>query len=141
MAFTEANPNIAVRVEPITDIADLGQSDIDVEICWGRGEWNDIEHDFLFECPARPTANAVVAAKVRKIGLERALAEIPLPADSSGSTGWREWHRRAGPEYRPMHKRLVISDSNDRVQAVIDGQGIAQWDALVQNELDSGELC
>ena len=90
---------------------------------------------------ARPTANAVVAAKVRKIGLERALAEIPLLVDSSGSTGWREWHRRAGLEYRPMHNRLVISDSNDRVQAVIDGQGIALWDALVQNELDSGELC
>ena len=90
---------------------------------------------------ARPTANAVVAAKVRKIDLERALAEIPLLADSSGSTGWREWHRRAGLEYRPMHNRLVIPDSNDRVQAVIDGQGIALWDALVQNELDSGELC
>jgi LysR family glycine cleavage system transcriptional activator len=26
------------------------------------------------------------------------------------------------------------------VQAVIDGQGIALWDDLVQNELDSGEL-
>ena len=40
-----------------------------------------------------------------------------------------------------MQNRLVIPDSNDRVQAVIYGQGIALWDALVQNELDSGELC
>lgn len=39
-----------------------------------------------------------------------------------------------------MQNRLVIPDSNDRVQAVIDGQGIALWDDLVQNELDSGEL-
>ena len=39
-----------------------------------------------------------------------------------------------------MQNRLVIPDSNDRVQAVIDGQGIALWDALIQNELDSGEL-
>jgi hypothetical protein len=35
----------------------------------------------------------------------------------------------------------VIPDSNDRVQAVIDGQSIALLDGLVQNELDSGELC
>ena len=39
-----------------------------------------------------------------------------------------------------MQNRLVIPDSNDRVQAVIDGRGIALWDDLVQNELDTGEL-
>lgn len=141
MSFMEASPTIAVRVEPITGIADLGQSDIDVAICWGSGEWADYECELLFECPARPTANAAVAARVQEMGLERALIEIPLLADSSGSTGWREWHHRAGLEYRPRHNRLVIPDSNDRVQAVIDGQGIALWDALVQNELNSGELC
>lgn len=141
MSFMEANPNIAVRVEPITGSADLRSSDIDVAICWGSGEAIESDHDLLFKCPARPTANATVAARVRDIGLERALVEIPLLADSSGSTGWREWHGRAGLDYRPMHNRLVIPDSNDRVQAVIDGQGIALWDALVQYELNSGALC
>ena len=141
MAFMEANPSIAVRVEPITGITDLAQSDIDVAICWGSGKWTNFEHHLLFKCPARPTANSSVAAKVREIGMNRALREIPLLADSSGSTGWQEWHHKAGLDYRPMQNRLVIPDSNDRVQAVIDGQGIALWDALVQNELDSGELC
>lgn len=140
MTFMEANPSIAVRVEPMTGIADFGQSDADVAIFWGIGEWIEFEHDLLFQCPARPTANAAVAARVQEMGLERALIEIPLLADSSGGTGWREWHRRAGLEYRPGHDRLVIPDSSDRVQAVIDGQGIALWDALVQNELNSGEL-
>ena len=140
MGFMESNPEIAVRVEPITDIDDLESSDIDIAICWGSGEWDDYENELLIECPARPTANTTVAARVREIGLERALVEIPLLADSSGSTGWREWHNRAGLEYRPIHNRLVIPDSNDRVQAVIDGQGIALWDELVQTELDSGEL-
>ena len=141
MTFMEANPNIAVRVEPITGIDDIGRSDIDVAICWRSGNSGDTEQELLFHCPARPTANAAVAARVREIGLARALVEIPLLADSSGSTGWRDWHRRAGIEYRPMQNRLVIPDSNDRVQAVINGQGIALWDSLVQNELDSGELC
>lgn len=140
ISFMESNPEIAVRVEPITDIDDLESSDIDIAICWGSGEWADFDHELLFECPACPTANAAVTEKVREIGLERALVEIPLLADSSGSAGWREWHARAGLDYRPMHNRLVIPDSNDRVQAVIDGQGIALWDSLVQTELDSGEL-
>jgi LysR family glycine cleavage system transcriptional activator len=141
MTFMEANPNIAVRVEPITGVDDIGRSDIDVAICWGSEHTNDTGKELLFDCPARPTANAAVAARVREIGLARALVEIPLLADSSGSSGWRDWHARAGLEYRPMHNRLVIPDSNDRVQAVINGQGIALWDSLVQNELDSGELC
>ncbi len=144
MSFMEANPSIAVRVEPITGIADLPQSDIDVAICWGVGDWDKSDHELdrtlLFNCPARPTANASVTKQVQKIGLERALREIPLLADSSGSTGWQQWHQLAGLEYHPMQNRLVIPDSNDRVQAVIDGQGIALWDDLVQNELDSGEL-
>lgn len=140
MNFMEANPEIAVRVEPITDIDEITKSDIDVAICWGSGEWDDFEHKLLFTCPARPTANASIAARVQAIGLEQALVDIPLLADSSGSTGWREWHSRAGLDYQPMHNRLIIPDSNDRVQAVIDGQGIALWDSLVQNELDSGEL-
>ena len=40
-----------------------------------------------------------------------------------------------------MHNRLVISDSDDWAQTVIDRQCIALWDGLVQNEMDSGELC
>ena len=144
MLFMEANPSIAVRVEPITGIDDLAQSEIDVAVCWDVGNWDKSDHELdrtlLFNCPARPTANASVTEQVKRIGLEQALREIPLLADSSGSGGWEEWHQLAGLQYRPMQNRLVIPDSNDRVQAVIDGQGIALWDDLVQNELDSGEL-
>ena len=144
MSFMEANPSIAVRVEPITTLTDFPESDIDVAIFWGIEDWDKPDHKLdqtlLFSCPARPTANASVTKQVQKIGLEQALREIPLLADSSGSTGWQQWHQLAGLEYRPMQNRLVIPDSNDRVQAVIDGQGIALWDDLVQNELDSGEL-
>ena len=144
MSFMEANPSIAVRVEPITGISDLSESDIDIAIYWGVGYWDKSDHELdrtlLFNCPARPTANASITKQVQKIGLERALREIPLLADSSGSTGWQQWHQIAGLEYHPMQNRLVIPDSNDRVQAVIDGQGIALWDDLIQNELDSGEL-
>ena len=69
------------------------------------------------------------------------MKEIPLLSDSSGSTGWQEWHQNAGYEFQPTQNRLIIPDSNDRVQAVIDGQGIALWDDLVRSELESGDLC
>ena len=40
-----------------------------------------------------------------------------------------------------MQNRPIIPDSNDRLQAVIDDQGIALWDELMSSKLESGELC
>jgi DNA-binding transcriptional LysR family regulator len=40
-----------------------------------------------------------------------------------------------------MRNRLINPDSHDRVQAVIDGQGIALWDELMNSKLESGDLC
>ena len=90
--------------------------------------------------PAKPTANAKLAAHIKKVGIAEAVATIPLLADSSGSRGWRAWHRKAGLRYNPVRNDLVIPDSNVRVQAVVDGQGIALWDDLVQPEFVSGTL-
>ena len=141
MDFMHQHPDIAIRVEPITDVADLAKSGVDVAICWGVGDVEGFGNTLLFRCPARPTANIEITRRVREIGLKRALKEIPLLSDSSGSTGWQEWHQNAGYEFQPTQNRLIIPDSNDRVQAVIDGQGIALWDDLVRSELESGELC
>lgn len=140
MSFMESNPGVALRIEPITGPDDLLASDIDIAICWGLGDWDELNHSLLFQAPAKPTANVEIAQQVREIGLEQALKQIPLLSDSSGSQGWREWHSQAGYHYNPIANSLVIPDSNDRVQAVIDGQGIALWDKLVQDELDSGVL-
>ena len=60
--------------------------------------------------------------------------------DSSGDTGWRAWHHAAGLPYKPSRTSLTIPDSNSRVQAVIDGQGLGLWDAMVQPEFERGIL-
>ena len=87
-----------------------------------------------------PTANATLAKKVKSLGIEAAVRQLPLLGDSSGDTGWRAWHAAAGLPYLPSKSSLVIPDSNSRVQAVIDGQGIALWDDLVTPEIISGQL-
>ena len=140
MDFMQTNPGVALRIEPITSPAELTNSGIDVAICWGLGDWENLSHSLIFQSPAKPTANASVAKQIQELGLENALQKIPLLADSSGCEGWRQWHNLAGFDYQPVANALVIPDSNDRVQAVIDGQGIALWDALVQDELDSDVL-
>jgi len=90
--------------------------------------------------PAVPTANRAVAEQVRQLGLAEAVRQLPLLGDSSGDAGWRAWHQAAGLPYAPSRSSLTIPDSNSRVQAVVDGQGIALWDDLVAAEFGDGTL-
>ena len=50
------------------------------------------------------------------------------------------WHRQANLEYNPSKSSLKITDASTRLQAVVDGQGIALWDELVNEEIESGKL-
>ncbi len=138
--FFEGHPGVSLRIEPVSSIEMLDSVKADFAILWGIGAWPGIESELLVPCPAVPTASPDLAAQAKVVGLEEALRTLPLLGDSSGDTGWRAWHRAAGLPYRPSRTSLTIPDSNSRVQAVVDGQGLALWDEMVQPELDQGTL-
>ena len=140
MTFIAGHPGTALRLQPLIDLIDLAAHDIDMAIRWGKGDWTDLEIEPLLSCPAFPTAGAAIAERVAGAGLAAALPDLPLLHDRDASTAWRDWHQAAGLPYRPRRDGLVIPDPNVRVQAVIDGQGIALYDRLVADELAAGRL-
>lgn len=140
MRFIESRPGVGLRIEPVHDLVDLIESEIDIGVLWGDGDWPELECELLFRCPAAPTASPKLACEIKEAGLQEAVSTLPLLTDSSGNKSWRDWHEAAGLPYKPRSNDLVLSDSNSRVQAVVDGQGIALWDALVEPEIRSGEL-
>ena len=140
MTFLAAHPEVGLRLQPLIDLVDLRAHDIDLAIRWGKGDWRDMEIERLFPCPAFPTAGAAIAERVAAEGLARALPNLPLLHDRDGSEAWRDWHEAAGLPYRATRDELVIPDPNVRVQAVIDGQGVALNDALIEAELAAGRL-
>ena len=138
--YFEGHPGVSLRIEPVSSIEMLDSVNADFAILWGIGAWPGIDSELLLPCPAVPTASPDLAAQAEEIGLEEALRTLPLLGDSSGDAGWRAWHQAAGLPYRPSRTSLTIPDSNSRVQAVIDGQGLGLWDAMVQPEFDRGAL-
>ena len=140
MLFITAHPDIGLRLQPMVNLIDLRSQSIDMAIRWGRGDWSDMRIELLFQCPAKPTAGAVIARHVERIGIAAALADLKLLHDREDSEAWLDWHRAAGLPYRPKRDDLVIPDPNVRVQAVIDGQGVALNDVLVAPELAAGRL-
>ena len=70
--------------------------------------------------------------------LTPALASIPLLCEDRLLDLWQAWYgRQQEPVQNP---RRVIADANVRTQAAVDGQGWTMADALMQRELDAGDL-
>ena len=138
--FFEANPGISLRIEPLNSVDMMRSLKIDMAVLWGIGGWEGHKSELLLSLPAVPTANRALAEQVKQLGLAEAVRQLPLLGDSSGDAGWRAWHKAAGLPYAPSRSSLTIPDSNSRVQAVVDGQGIALWDDLVASEFGDGTL-
>ncbi|SPH23495.1 Glycine cleavage system transcriptional activator [Defluviimonas aquaemixtae] len=140
MLFMKTHPRVRLRIQPMIDLSELGAEGIDLAIRWGRGDWTDVTIRPLFLCPAFATGPPEAHALIREVGLEAAIGKLTLLADRSGSRAWEDWNRLAGLRFTNRTDVLTIADPNVRVQAVIDGQGIALNDALVEREIEAGLL-
>jgi len=142
MNFMASHAQIGLRIQPLIDLTDLRASEIDMAIRWGKGGWRDegAEIELILPCPAKPTAGADIASLVEKRGIESALVGQTLLHDRDGSNAWLDWYGTANLSYPPDRDDLVIPDPNVRVQAVIDNQGVALNDSLVDTEIAAGQL-
>lgn len=141
MEFMAAHPKVRLRIQPMVNLFELEREGIDIAIRWGKGDWADMKIEPLFRCPAFPTAAPAIAEQIGHRGLERTLRQTTLLEDRDGSTAWAEWLAKAELPNLAHLGSLTIPDPNVRVQAVLDGQGIAINDRLVQPEIDAGTLC
>jgi len=140
MDFMRAHPDIRLRVQPMIDLRNLKAEGVDLAIRWGNGGWNDVRIEKLFACPAWPCGDANALSQVRDLGLGAAFEQFTLLRDRQDSTAWSQWFEAAGLPYMGQTDSLIIPDPNVRVQAVIDGQGVALNDMLVEAEIQAGRL-
>jgi len=140
MTFMQRHPDIQLRIQPMTQLFELERQGVDIAIRWGDGDWDDVDIEPFMPLPSWPVGNADAAEKVRQIGLQRAFSQFTLLRDHDGSNAWSDWFQAACLPQQTREDSLIILDPNVRVQAVIDGQGIALNDALVARELEEGKL-
>ncbi len=140
MTFMQMYPEIQLRIQPIVNPFDLKSQGIDLAIRWGNGCWSDVEIEQFLPCPAWPVGNHEAAEKVNNLGLEKAFKNFTLLRDHDDSNAWSDWFGVAKLTENTRSDTLIIPDPNVRVQAVIDGQGIALNDILVEEEIGKGTL-
>jgi DNA-binding transcriptional LysR family regulator len=142
MHFITGHADIGLRIQPLVDLMDLQRNELDLAVRWGKGDWREPDHavEPIFACPAMLSASAEIGKRIEAEGLEAVIAGQPLLHDRDGSDAWMDWFAAAGIEWRERSDDLVIPDPNVRVQAVIDGQGVALYDRLVADEVAAGRL-
>ena len=142
MHFITDHAEISLRIQPLVDLMDLRRNDLDLAVRWGKGGWHDpgYQTELIFACPALLTTSAETGKRIEADGLENVIETQTLLHDRDGSAAWLDWFSVAGMEWQGATDNLVIPDPNVRAQAVIDGQGIALLDRLVDDEVAAGRL-
>ena len=88
--FIQAYPNVAVRLEPINDLRDIHNREVDLAIFWGAGPWSDLYGKVFRKSACYPMASPALAKRVAETGLAAAMRELPLLIDPIGEAAWRE---------------------------------------------------
>ncbi len=142
MRFISKHAGTGLRIQPMIGTPDLRSSDLDMAIRWGRGGWVEpgMTFELIFSCPAVLTASADIGRRIEARGIAAVIGDLQLLHDADGSAAWADWFGAAGLALPVAPTDLVIPDPNVRVQAVIDGQGVALYDALVDDEVAAGKL-
>ncbi|WP_424980157.1 LysR substrate-binding domain-containing protein [Leisingera sp. S232] len=140
MSFMQEHPDIQLRLQPMIRLIDLEAQGVDLAIRWGSGQWGDGDVTPFLPCPAFPAGNAAALETVERLGWEQAVSTFTLLRDHDDSDAWTDWLTVAGLPHQTRRDTLIIPDPNVRVQAVVNGQGVALMDALVEQELEEGKL-
>lgn len=142
MNFMAAYPEVDLRIYPLVDLIEVSDHNLDLLIRWGKGDWSDTawKSEKIFACSAMLTASAETGRAIERDGIAAVVQTTPLLHDREGSTAWQDWFMAAGLEIPASAHRLVVQDPNVRAQAVMDGQGLALYDKLIEDEVSRGRL-
>ncbi|MEL7253288.1 MAG: LysR substrate-binding domain-containing protein [Pseudomonadota bacterium] len=140
MTFMQSHPDVQLRIQPMIEFSEAEMQGVDLAIRWGNGNWKDGTVIPFMPIPPFPVGNADFARRVERLGIREAVTELTLLRDREDSNAWSEWLERAGLPPQARRDVLIVPDPNVRVQAVINGQGVALMDGLVGDELVGGKL-
>ena len=136
--FTQAHPDLQLRLVASVDVIDLARSDIDVAIRLGTGEWTGLHCEHLLDQSIFPVATPDWASQV---GSPADLAHVPAIQDAGSSIGWADWFVAAGVANPPRLNGPIFSDPVLAFEATLAGQGaMLAWSLIASDALADGRL-
>ncbi len=148
-SYSERNPDVSIVLQHSVNSKDYKLQDVDITIRWAACTGTK-DRSRLLEMPM-PLYPVCSPKLLRKLGVnctpetmgrhcmnESPFSSVPLLCEDRPLDLWQAWY---GDESTALsNPRRIIADANVRTQAAIDGQGWTMADALMQPEIERGEL-
>ncbi|MDB5807923.1 MAG: hypothetical protein JWN94_45 [Betaproteobacteria bacterium] len=137
--FSEAHPEIDLRVSASVQHIDFAREDIDLAVRHGDGQWPGMHVTRLCTEKLFP----VCSPKLSSSGMLRTPRDIARHTllHTNGTADWENWLRRVDVDGVDVKRGIVFNQASMTIDAAVDGQGIAlARTALVSADLISGRL-
>ena len=143
----ETVAGVEIRLRIFERVAELDESDWNLAIVPGRGDWPSWESTMLFREAVRPFASPSLAAELG-LGPDSSPDELArhnlLHIDDDGRPNmtWGEWFRESsGGEVEPITPRLLYNAYPTVIQEALASNGIALgWQHLLSDMVERGLL-
>ena len=119
--FWQAAPGVELRLIHTTASPDLASGEIDLAVEWRADARPDALSEPLVRCDLVPVASPKLLRSLRR---PADLAKHIVLHEEDRSN-WQLWCRLAGIDENSGAQHLIVDDTNVRLQAAIDGQGVA----------------
>ncbi|MCE0558514.1 transcriptional regulator GcvA [Motilimonas sp. E26] len=144
--FLDQYPEIEVRLTPSLQVVDLAQSDFDLAIRFGLGEYPNCDSEALMSDNLFPVCSPKLLESMKLANKSLAsapdLTQVTIINDFlTTNTSWNTWLRAAGYPALKLKDNLSISDASLAITAAVSGQGVTlARQSLVGEELANGQL-
>ncbi|MEP3351089.1 MAG: LysR substrate-binding domain-containing protein [Marinomonas sp.] len=139
--FQAHEPDINLRLSPSSDLSNFIDSDLDLGVRLGRGQYSGLQSTLLFEEFLLPVCHPSLINKDEPI--EKQIIDIPIITDTGPDIKhvWPILQRFLDMYDMPMNSQLHIADSTALVEALLSAQGLAMMRfGLVYELLEKGQL-
>lgn len=119
--FYAAYPEVMLRIDASTKLADLDRSDVDLAIRMGDGDWPDVNAELLFAQRIFPVCAPAIAARLKRV---EDLSHEWVIREEYGMVEWKRWFVQAGVEGVTPLMGASFTDPNLCLEAAIGGQGV-----------------
>lgn len=140
-SFQLRNPAIAVRLETAQEVIDFAQTEADVAIRAGKGDWPGLRCHSLLKVDFTPMLSPELAASIGGVSTPADLLKLRLI--DPGDPWWKAWLTAAGVSGADLESRprSRLGAQSFEAQAAVAGQGVAMLTpAFYVEELAMGRL-
>lgn len=136
--FARENPQIRIRLDATTLLADLDHSDIDLALRVGPGNWPGVNLEQLIPQEVFPVCAPAIAERLKS---HADILAVPAIIDIYSVLSWDIWLRAVGLPEGSMKTGNSFTDAALCLDAVIAGQGVMlAWQTLAESALSKGTL-